>query len=159
MIRTALVVAAFASAQVAAQDDFNVASEAEPETFQTCLASRADRDCVGVVMRPCLETEAGMTTAGMVECAARELTLWDERLNERYGAFMDWYGGDEDGNVRQRERMQAAQRIWITLRDADCEVEAGRYEGGSLARVVSVNCLNDLTANRAIWINEQMREG
>lgn len=159
MIRLALACMSLAAAEAVAQDDFNVASEAEAASFRTCLDSNAERDCIGAVMRPCMETEEGMTTYGMVGCTARELALWDARLNERYGAFMEWYAGDEDYNVRQRDRMRTAQRIWITQRDADCEVEAGRYDGGSLARVVRIGCLNDLTALRAIWINEQMREG
>jgi uncharacterized protein YecT (DUF1311 family) len=159
MIRTALVCASLIAAHSHAQDDFNQPSEAERAALQTCLESQPERDCIGIVMQPCLNTDEGMTTYGMIGCTARELTLWDERLNERYGAFMEWYAGDEDYNVRQRDRMRAAQRAWITLRDADCEVEAGRYDGGSLARVVSIGCLNDLTAQRAIWINEQMREG
>ncbi len=165
MMKWMIAAGLFLSGTVWAQNDVNVASAAEQAAFQECLNTNRENDCIGIVSQPCLNTEEGMSTAGMVGCTGRELALWDDLLNERYRALMAMYAADSDDETfaeyaaNNRARYLTAQRAWMASRDADCEAEAGRYEGGSLARVVRVGCLLDQTARRAIWLGTQLQEG
>ncbi|MEE2525164.1 lysozyme inhibitor LprI family protein [Hyphobacterium sp. HN65] len=155
-----LVMSLFVFAGLAAAQDTPSYSAEERETFRNCLESGPDEQCRGVVMQPCLD-QGAYTTLEMVDCAAREYELWDEVLNERYRDLMAQYRQDEDTEylATQRERLRDAQRAWIISRDADCVFEQGMFEGGSLARMVAIDCLKTHTAQRAIWLGNQFVEG
>jgi len=45
-------------------------------------------------------------------------------------------------------KLQEAQRAWIRYRDANCEAEAGLYEGGSIQPAVRSGCLGRVTRAR-----------
>jgi uncharacterized protein YecT (DUF1311 family) len=113
---------------------------------------RAQDACQGLISRPCLNSEDGMTTVGMMGCMGRELEVWDELLNQAYADEMNRWSEDGEWGERQQARLRDAQRIWITLRDADCDYAAGFNEGGSIARIVRVSCLLDATAARTIQL-------
>ena len=115
--------------------------------------------CKGLISRPCLATAQGMTTVGMIGCMGRELEVWDEMLNAAYAAEMNRWSEDGEWGERQQARLREAQRLWISLRDADCAYSAGFHEGGSLARVVSAGCLLDATAARTLHLRYSAGEG
>ncbi len=48
--------------------------------------------------------------------------------------------------------MRQAERAWIAARDADCRVPYDIYEGGSMARLDSANCVLDHTAERVLQL-------
>ena len=96
----------------------------------------------------CLASASGMSTAGMIDCAAAELRVQDGRLNNAYqGALMRLE------RPRQKAALQKAQRAWIAFRDADC---ASYYDEdwGSMARVQANVCVLDRTRERAIELEQ-----
>jgi uncharacterized protein YecT (DUF1311 family) len=50
------------------------------------------------------------------------------------------------------ESVRQAQRNWVALRDADCKVPYDIYEGGSMARIDSANCVLGHTAERVLQL-------
>ena len=89
----------------------------------------------------CLEKSGGVTVA-MIECIGAENQRQDKRLNTAYKAVMA-----EQTPARKKE-LQAAQRLWIQFRDANC----GFYfdpDGGSMARVAANECVLTMTQQRA----------
>lgn len=140
LFATALA-ALFAGAAAALADD--------AETIAACLAteSKADRplaDCVGRVADPCAETPEGQSTVGQSACAFKEEKIWDGVLNQEYGALLKLLKPEAAEDVRK------AQRIWLTLRDADCRVPYYFYEGGTIVQILGARCQLEHTADRAI---------
>jgi uncharacterized protein YecT (DUF1311 family) len=135
------------------------AAEALPQDeteIQTCIegvreynagaeaGQEASRDeCIGTVAGPCLETDDGMTTIGMVACYGRELAVWDAMLNMSYGALKD------DLSPEAFAALRDTQVKWIAFRDAKCAWPSVLFEGGSIARPIGADCLNRTTAQRA----------
>lgn len=89
----------------------------------------------------CMDKAAGVTLA-MVECLVSELGRQDKRLNTAYSVLM------VELEPPRKKQLQAAQRLWLQYRDANC----GFYldpDGGSLARVAANTCLVQMTGQRA----------
>lgn len=87
------------------------------------------------------------TQLEMNACAANEYQREDAKLNEYYKELAGKLGPSE------KERLKAAQRAWIKFRDLQCELEASRYEGGSIRPLVRSSCLAQVTKQR----NEDLR--
>lgn len=91
--------------------------------------------------QPCMDADP--STAGMVQCMAAENELQDRKLNARYRAVM------ADLTAGQQAKLKAAQRAWITYRDAWCEAQYDS-DWGSLSTIVANNCVMDMTIERTI---------
>lgn len=125
------------------------ADDSEPIT--SCIAAeakagRALANCIGRIADPCSETPDGQSTVGEVACAQKETQVWDRLLNDEYARLLRLLKPEAAEDARK------AQRIWITLRDADCRVPYYFFEGGSMVQIVGARCLLDHTAGRAILI-------
>jgi uncharacterized protein YecT (DUF1311 family) len=128
---------------VAAADDTSVITGCLRQASEAGTDARA---CVGRVSSPCMQTPEGQSTQGTVACAQRETQIWDALLNEAYSKLLTSLNSEAAEDVRK------AQRIWLTLRDADCRVPYYFYEGGTIVQVLGASCLLDHTADRAILI-------
>jgi uncharacterized protein YecT (DUF1311 family) len=54
--------------------------------------------------------------------------------------------------ANRAESLQAAQRAWIPLRDADCSLEYAMWGSGSMRQIASADCGMRLTGERAIYL-------
>lgn len=115
--------------------EYNAGAEAGQE------ASRDE--CIGTIADPCLETDEGQSTYGMIACSGRELAVWDAMLNDNYAALKDTL--PESGFRALRD----TQLKWIAYRDAKCEWPAVFFEGGTISGPIAAACLNEATARRA----------
>ncbi|GAB5446623.1 lysozyme inhibitor LprI family protein [Gymnodinialimonas sp.] len=79
----------------------------------------------------------------LTECASRDLSFWDGLLNNAYQQVIATLDAPQEENLR------AAQRAWITFRDLTCDMEAARFEGGSIAPMIGLDCHARLTERRA----------
>lgn len=126
--------------------------------IELCLqgyTTRTDKlaNCVGGYAQACMNSrEDGETSVGMMQCAMEEASAWDDRLNATYAALQ----AELDPAVF--EALRDAQRAWIASRDADCALEISPYEGGSIQRVIAAGCQLDLTAARALQLEEWQAE-
>ncbi len=112
-----------------------------------CLANTdgSGEACKGIVALPCLDTEAGMSTHGQVDCIAGETVLWDEVLNADYKRLMALL------DQEQKDALRTAQRAWIALRDADCGFPHILVRG-TMARPWGADCMREMTADRVLWL-------
>ena len=89
----------------------------------------------------------------MNACAEAEWQKADVFLNETYGnamAVMKEYDvGLPDEEQGAAKQMRAAQRAWITYRDATCAAEGFAMHGGSAEPLLVYGCLARVTAERA----------
>lgn len=91
--------------------------------------------------KACMERFSG-TTNDMVGCMTAETKRQDTRLNLAYQAALTAQSPE------RQKQLQAAQRLWLQFRDANC----GFYQdpkGGTLARLGANDCMMTSTAQRA----------
>jgi uncharacterized protein YecT (DUF1311 family) len=118
--------------------------------IQSCIKSvrgdvrRADR-CIDIVTDPCLKRPDAQSTAGQVACAARELAVWDDILNETYRRLRDKL--DEEQKTKARDM----QRAWIESRDRTCAFYYDYFQG-TMASPMEAFCRNRETARRALFL-------
>lgn len=100
------------------------------------------------------ETDCGSSTMEMHECIGAKLLVADKELNSVYQALRtrlkkeaaDEHFGNEA--LETDRRLVAAQRAWITFRDADCQLEATQMLGGSGEGLIVHGCLLNRTQER-----------
>ena len=110
-------------------------------TLTLTCTSRAQDNNLSKLFATCMDKSGGVTQA-MVECTVAETQRQDARLNKAYKTLMAGLSND------RKKQLQAAQRAWLTFRDANC----GFYldpDGGSIARVSANDCVMTMTATRA----------
>ena len=92
---------------------------------------------------PCGDQPNTMAT---VACIQGKPTSWDRRLNAAYKA---------SGSVvdpAQQAPLNAAQRAWITYRDANCEFYAAH--DGTISQGLAAECLRSITQARALELEQ-----
>src|ERR1700730_9698753 len=77
----------------------------------------------------------------MVDCLKAKTAQWDKRMTAAYQQAL------KDAAPQQRERLRAAQRLWIGYRDANC-LYYGMGEG-TIARIDAGECMRNMTEARA----------
>lgn len=118
-------------------------------TLSTCIASEESAHaCIGRIAKPCMDEPGGETTAGMIQCNARETEAWDGLLNTEYKRLMDGLEGEA------ADKLRAAQRGWIAMRDGDCALSYHTFAGGTIAGVVAGSCMLERTATRVLQLRD-----
>jgi uncharacterized protein YecT (DUF1311 family) len=121
------------------------------------VAAYAPENCIGVLAGPCMQTEEGQSTYGMLACIGRESEVWDARLNAAYRerlALPAEPGTDAANNAIETKQLRIIQLAWIPWRDATCEdlYSDGIPIHGSLGKVDGAYCYMTLTARQALWM-------
>lgn len=121
---------------------------AEPASLHQCIGTAADA---------CMDGPDGDTTVGMVLCLGHETREWDRLLNDWYGAAVAQVQ-TADAELEKLgssappagPSLRDAQRNWIAFRDASCEFESVRWQGGTAGGPASAQCMLELTAAQAL---------
>lgn len=122
-------------------------------TIEACFQQNPEEaartaNCIGQYSQACMRLSAdGETTSGMIRCTSQEYQAWDGRLN---AAYTQLRAGIEP---ERADALQAAQRAWIALRDADCAFDASAYEGGTLQPLIHEQCLLGYAARRSLRLS------
>jgi uncharacterized protein YecT (DUF1311 family) len=82
------------------------------------------------------------STYEMVECLKGKTAAWDKRMTIAYQRML------KAGEVKQRDQLRVAQRLWIQYRDANC-LYYGLGEG-TIARIDAGECMLRMTKDRAL---------
>ena len=88
-------------------------------------------------------------------CALREYLIADAALNAQWRITREHmqqrdaeWDADYDDRPGYFETLLAAQRAWITYRDAHCRSEAYDFRGGSMEPLIDATCKRHLTELR-----------
>jgi uncharacterized protein YecT (DUF1311 family) len=87
------------------------------------------------------------TQAEINKCVDLAYQKSDAELNALYGQIASRLGHDPD-STETLKALIAAQRAWITFRDAECAFVASRTLGSSANLTIVDSCLSDVTAKR-----------
>lgn len=82
-----------------------------------------------------------LTTVDMVSCMNDEMALQDKALNMVYQQALAALPID------QRQKLRAAQRVWLDFRQKDCDVFYGK-ETGTIASIDAGGCMIRHTVSR-----------
>lgn len=100
------------------------------------------------------ECANAMDMATMNKCAARDFADADDNLNEVYKNFIAKLERSEMKGIRQK--LVEAQRAWIMFRDAECELRAFPYSGGSSYRLELSGCMLEETKKRTVVLENYL---
>ena len=104
------------------------------------LPSKASNISVQVAQQP--NCKNPQTTLDMNVCSTLEFEAADSKLNQVYQQLQAKISS------RQKQKLTAAQRTWITFRDQNCEYAKGQFEGGTLAASTYGYCRARVTQDR-----------
>lgn len=86
------------------------------------------------------------TQMDMTLCAGRAYEAADAELNTLYGRIKTALAASPE----IRDRLVAAQRAWVSFRDAECTFTAAGVEGGSIQPMIIAQCRTGLTESRIV---------
>jgi uncharacterized protein YecT (DUF1311 family) len=102
------------------------------------------------------------TQADMNTCADLDYEEADAELNTEYQktrkALGDWDKAADDTSRGAVAALVAAQRAWVSYRDANCEASGFQARGGSMEPMLISSCLADMSRKRADELR-QLSEG
>jgi len=91
----------------------------------------------------------GKSTPEIVDCLKVQTAQWDKRMTIAYQLRL------KAGEIKQREQLRVAQRLWIQYRDANCLFYA--LGEGTIARIDAGGCLLEMTKARALELEKEDR--
>jgi uncharacterized protein YecT (DUF1311 family) len=83
-----------------------------------------------------------VTTAAMRNCEASRYTIALQELSAAYQGLMKRL------DRGQKEKLRITQRAWLRYRDANADFQASLIQGGTLAPLVKVSSLTEMTKAR-----------
>lgn len=116
--------------------------------FQTPAQQRA-KPAAQTKKQPCADAQSQNE---MNQCAFEEYKKADAELNRVYQQLLPKL------EAAHQEKLKAAQRAWITFRDADCEYEAFAFEGGSMQPLIRYSCLETATKARTAQLRGFLKD-
>jgi uncharacterized protein YecT (DUF1311 family) len=102
----------------------------------------------GTLLAQC---ENAGTTASITSCMSNAYEKTDAELNRIYK--LAFKGLDP----RQADNLEKAQRAWVTYRDAQCDAEYAKWDGGSGGPAAHLGCLVRLTRLRTRELHKTYR--
>lgn len=107
---------------------------------------------------PSVGCEEATTQMAMNICADREYASADRELNAVWKKASEHAkaADAEIGAGTQHGGLLAAQRAWLTFRDAHCSFKANQYRGGSIMPLIHANCLTALTRSRTRQLRDYL---
>lgn len=95
------------------------------------------------------ECDNAITTADMRACEASRYATAQRELNAAYEGMMTHL------NSGQKEKLRLAQRAWLRFRDSNADFQASLVQGGTLAPLVRISVLTDMTKARTLELNKK----
>ena len=114
----------------------------------------------GEVARETRDCAEPMTQQAMNYCAALEFDEADAALNAQWRETaaemrrLDAASTPDDGRPGYFEQLLAAQRAWLSYRDAHCASEGYYARGGSLEPLLVATCKTQVTRARTQQLHE-----
>ncbi len=118
-------------------------------TTMTIAGTTPDSSEMSLVQK--LNCNNPQTQAAINECTKLSYQNADKKLNQIYQQLLSTL------ERSRKQKLIAAQLGWIKFRDANCEFERSRYEGGSIAPSIYLGCLADATKLRTEQLQEYLK--
>jgi len=118
------------------------------------LAGHEPASCINYVTELCsFESDDGQSQLGLIDCANREVGVWEDRLNMTYEALI------AKAAPKAREGYRKMQRAWSAYRDARCAAEASAETVNTDRQSnIIVSCALDATARQALILDDELSD-
>lgn len=120
----------------------------------------------GLLAAPAMAQDVDCSSAisqlEMNYCAEQDWTRADDALNAEYKAAMAMLRAHDKTNPSEfpeADRLQKAQRAWISYRDLACESEGFAMRGGSAEPLLIYGCLARMTEQRTADLRGMIEAG
>lgn len=105
---------------------------------------------------PCLaapkaDCRSAMDNESLYQCSSHEFKAQDERLNIAYRKMFKML------DPKGAEKLQAAQRAWITFRDLNGAFYADFFRGGTASRLEGLGAQTSMTKARADELFDEIK--
>jgi uncharacterized protein YecT (DUF1311 family) len=97
--------------------------------------------------------DSAQTQTDMTNCAHLAYKKADAELNSAYRDLATAYKKIDEFAL---PALTKTQRAWISLRDAECELEGLGTQGGSIQPMIIAQCLERLTLERITWVRRKL---
>ncbi|MGA3091629.1 MAG: lysozyme inhibitor LprI family protein [Terriglobales bacterium] len=91
------------------------------------------------------------TTAAMRNCENLRYQQAEKALDSTYAELMKKL--DETG----REKLRAAEKVWLQYREADATFQADTARGGTLAPLIRITVMSDMTETRVAELKKSLQ--
>lgn len=152
-----LLIAIMGAGGAARAQDFGPSESETLRTVESCLASAGEqaRSCIGKASQSCMALPGGDTTEASETCLESERAAWDTILNRNYKTAMQAAEAKDRELAANYESdaassLKAAQRAWISYRDAECDRIFAFWKDGTIRTTAALSCQLDLTGSRAL---------
>jgi uncharacterized protein YecT (DUF1311 family) len=142
-----------------------VASFLKGQSFRSQRIPRLLSCAVGFYLVISLSTRAGVqtaetgtdcknatTTAAMRACENARFQKAEQELNAVYNDLM------QQLDVARKEKLRAAQSAWLQFREANADFEADAARGGTLAPLIKITVLADMTEARTVELKKAFQK-
>jgi uncharacterized protein YecT (DUF1311 family) len=110
----------------------------------------ADRVLSQSAGAPPANCEAANNRIELERCAVARFRKADAELTAVFRKITS----DTNRDGKNRELLQAAQRLWLRYRDATCDWQSDNVRGGSAATLYAINCLAEVTEGQAKYLDD-----
>ena len=111
------------------------------------------KDSTETALDRCLDSPAGVSTAGMVDCYAAAAKTYDGRMNRAYAGLMKVLP------QAAKAKLQTAQRQWLVFHDAERQARSALYatRQGTMYVPMQVAAESILIRDRALELESHLR--
>lgn len=95
------------------------------------------------------ECEDTVTTADMRSCESVRYETAQRELRIAYQELMDQL------DASQKEKLRVTQDAWLRYRDANADFQASLAKGGTLAPLIKIGSLTEMTEARTIELKKE----
>lgn len=86
-----------------------------------------------------LDCAKASSTVEINQCSLVEQQKVEKQLNAAYQQTLKEIAGMDDPGIKTK--LIDAQRLWVKFREADCEAEYAKWQGGSIRNVMYSECM------------------
>jgi uncharacterized protein YecT (DUF1311 family) len=122
-------------------------------TVPGTAATPTSHDQTEAALARCLDDPAHGSTAGQIECQARAMRAWDQRMNAAYSTLMKRLPAETG------QRLRLSQRAWLAFRDADAQARTAFYATRQGTMYVPMQAASEtaVTRDRAVQLEARVR--
>lgn len=94
-----------------------------------------------------LDCDKAFSTIDLNQCAAQATEKVERQLNATYQQTLKAVATMDDA-AGIKTKLVDAQRLWVKFREADCQAEYAKWQGGSIRNVMYSECMQDRAKQR-----------
>jgi uncharacterized protein YecT (DUF1311 family) len=93
-----------------------------------------------------LNCDKANSTVELNQCALQDQQKVERQLNAVYQETLKVFASA--GEASTKAKLIDAQRLWVKFREADCEAEYDKWQGGSIRNVMYSGCMQERAKQR-----------